>query len=70
MSPEAQPAAERRAGRFERAESAFRGREVEPVAGRYHLYVSLACPWAHRTIIVRRLKGLEDAIGMTVVDPL
>ncbi len=38
-------------------------------SGRYHLYVSLACPWAHRTIIVRRLKRLEDAIGMSVVDP-
>ena len=34
------------------------GFRAEP--GRYHLYVSLACPWAHRTIIVRRLKGLED----------
>ena len=39
-------------------------------AGRYHLYVSLACPWAHRTIIVRRLKGLEDVISMSVVDPI
>ena len=39
------------------------------VAGRYHLYVSLACPWAHRTIIYRRLKGLEDVISMTIVDP-
>jgi putative glutathione S-transferase len=39
-------------------------------AGRYHLYVSLACPWAHRTVIVRQLKGLEAAIGMTVVDPI
>ena len=38
--------------------------------GRYHLYVSLACPWAHRTIIVRHLKGLEDAISMSVVDPV
>jgi putative glutathione S-transferase len=38
--------------------------------GRYHLYVSLACPWAHRTIIVRRLKGLEDVISMSVVDPV
>jgi putative glutathione S-transferase len=42
----------------------------KPERGRYHLYVSFACPWAHRTIIMRRLKGLEDAIGMTVVDPV
>src|SRR4051812_22703669 len=42
-----------------------------PVApGRYHLYVSLACPWAHRAIIVRKLLGLEDAISMSVVDPI
>ncbi len=40
------------------------------VAGRYHLYVSYACPWAHRTIIVRKLRGLERAIGMTAVDPV
>ncbi|MCH8347057.1 MAG: glutathione S-transferase family protein [Proteobacteria bacterium] len=38
-------------------------------AGRYHLYVSLACPWAHRTIIFRKLKGLEDLIGLSVVHP-
>jgi len=38
--------------------------------GRYHLYVSWACPWAHRTIIVRKLKRLENVIGMTVVDPI
>ena len=37
-------------------------------AGRYHLYVSLACPWAHRTIILRKLKGLEDMISMSVVN--
>lgn len=62
-------------GRFVRRESAFRGwvtRDgssgfaAEP--GRYHLYVSLACPWAHRTLIYRKLKGLEDAITVSVVD--
>jgi glutathionyl-hydroquinone reductase len=64
-------------GQFVRQGDAFRdwvradGSTPFPaVAGRYHLYVSLACPWAHRTIIVRRLKGLEEAIGMTVVDPI
>ncbi|GIG61423.1 glutathione-dependent reductase [Longispora fulva] len=44
------------------------GWRAEP--GRYHLYVSLACPWAHRSIIVRGLKGLEDVVGMTVLDPV
>jgi putative glutathione S-transferase len=44
------------------------GLRAEP--GRYHLYVSLACPWAHRTVIVRRLKGLEAVIGLSVVDPV
>lgn len=44
--------------------------EYPAVAGRYHLYVSLACPWAHRTIIVRKLKRLESAISMSVVDPV
>lgn len=38
--------------------------------GRYHLYISLACPWASRTFIVRKLKRLEDAVGVTVVDPI
>ena len=38
-------------------------------SGRYHLYVSLACPWAHRTLIFRALKGLQDHIGVSVVDP-
>ena len=41
-----------------------------PEAGRYHLYVSLACPWAHRTLIVRHLRGLEDVVGVTIVDPV
>ncbi len=44
------------------------GFSAEP--GRYHLYVSYACPWAHRAVIVRRLKGLEDAISMSPVDPI
>ena len=64
-------------GRFVRQDDAFRdwvtadGSSGFPAeAGRYHLYVSLACPWAHRTIIVRALKGLDHAIGMTVVDPI
>jgi putative glutathione S-transferase len=64
-------------GEFKRQEDAFRhwvtgdDRSGYPAAaGRYHLYVSLACPWAHRTIIVRLLKGLTHAIGMTVVDPI
>ena len=64
-------------GAFARQEDAFTnwvtadGSSGFPaVAGRYHLYVSLACPWAHRQIIVRSLKQLEGAIGMTVVDPI
>lgn len=44
------------------------GFAAEP--GRYHLYVSLACPWAHRAVIVRRLLGLEEVISMSVVDPI
>ena len=39
-------------------------------AGRYHLYISLACPWAHRSAIVRALLGLEDVMSMSVVDPV
>jgi putative glutathione S-transferase len=64
-------------GRFVRQGDAFRdwvkadgSSPYQPEFGRYHLYVSAACPWAHRTIIVRALKGLEDAIGMSVVDPI
>jgi putative glutathione S-transferase len=67
-------------GRFVRSQSAFRnwvtadgsagptgkgGFKAE--AGRYHLYVSLACPWAHRTLIMRKLKNLEDRISLSVV---
>jgi putative glutathione S-transferase len=62
-------------GAFVRQQDAFRqwvrpGGEFPPEAGRYHLYVSYACPWAHRTIIVRALRGLKAAIGITAVDPI
>ncbi|MEL7430843.1 MAG: glutathione S-transferase family protein, partial [Pseudomonadota bacterium] len=68
-------------GKFERSASQFRnwitadgsagpsgksGFKAEP--GRYHLYISFACPWAHRTLIYRALKGLEDMISVSVVD--
>lgn len=62
-------------GRFERQRSTFRkwvrrGDPEHPVeSGRYRLYVSYACPWAHRTLIYRVLKGLEDDIAVTVVHP-
>jgi glutathionyl-hydroquinone reductase len=70
------PSEQTTAGEFQRQEDAFRdwisndGSTSYPTAtGRYHLYVSLACPWASRTIILRKLKGLEDGIGLTIVDP-
>jgi glutathionyl-hydroquinone reductase len=60
----------RQTSAFRRAVSAESGAEFPAEAGRYHLYVSYACPWASRTILYRKLKGLEDVIGMTVVDPV
>jgi len=71
------PKEQNKKGEFVRQEDRFRdwvtrdgssGYPAEP--GRYHLYVSLACPWAHRTVIIRKLKRLENVIGMTVVDPI
>mgnify|MGYP006289017263 CR=1 FL=1 len=63
-------------GEFERQDTTFRNwirddpdAEFPAEAGRYHLYVSYACPWAHRTLVTRALKGLDDAISVDVVDP-
>src|SRR5439155_8287037 len=61
-------------GAFVRAESAFRdglSRDgpFTPQAGRYHLYVARSCPWAHRTLIVRAMKGLEKAIPAFYATP-
>jgi putative glutathione S-transferase len=63
-------------GEFDRQETSFRAfieddddARFQPESGRYHLYVSYACPWAHRTLLVRALKGLDDAISVDVVDP-
>ncbi len=63
-------------GAFQRPKTKFRSwirrdgsTEFKPESGRYHLYVSYACPWAHRSIIMRALRGLEDDISITVVDP-
>ena len=60
----------RRPSRFRRWVTADGSSGFPAEAGRYHLYVSLACPWAHRTVIVRRLKGLEEAVSLSVVDPI
>ena len=69
-------------GAFKRAEAKFRnwitadgnagisgGDGFKAESGRYHLYVSLACPWAHRTLIFRQLKSLQDHICVSVVNP-
>ncbi len=68
-------------GKFVRTDAKFRnwvtadgtdaphGKAYPAEAGRYHLYVSYACPWAHRTLIFRKLKGLEDMISLSVVNP-
>lgn len=64
-------------GAFIRPETQFRGwvradgsTPYRPEPGRYHLYVSYACPWAHRTLIMRTLKRLDDVISVSIVDPL
>ncbi len=67
----------RSGGRYERQDSQFLGQlsadgstPFPAEAGRYHLYVSLACPWAHRTLIFRQLKGLVPMVSLSVVNPL
>jgi glutathionyl-hydroquinone reductase len=71
------PDEQAKSGEFHRQADAFRGwvsndgsTPYLAAADRYHLYVSLACPWASRTVIFRKLKGLEEAISMTIVDPI
>ena len=71
------PAEQAEDGSYQRQDDAFRewvtadGSSSFPAeSGRYHLYVSFACPWAHRIIILRTLKKLKSVIGMTVVDPI
>jgi len=61
---------QRQVSQFRRWVSADPDAEFPVQAGRYHLYVARACPWAHRTIIARHLMGLEDAIGISFVDPI
>jgi glutathionyl-hydroquinone reductase len=56
-------------GAFVRPDSTFRDRVLEPEPGRYRLYAAKSCPWAHRTLIVRALKGLENAIPVFYADP-
>jgi putative glutathione S-transferase len=64
-------------GRFVRQQAQFRrwiasdgSTPFAPEAGRYHLYLATACPWCHRTDIVRALKGLQDVVSVSYVDPL
>jgi putative glutathione S-transferase len=58
------------AGSFERSPSAFREWVSAAEPGRYHLYVAAACPWCHRTMIVRELLGVQAAIGISYLDPI
>ena len=63
--------ADKKTGAFKRQESSFRdsvgSKQFPAEKDRYHLYVSYACPWAHRVLLVRQLKGLEDILPYTSV---
>lgn len=76
---EPEPERKNNDGRFDRVESIFRSwvtPDGEPgptgnggfaaASGRYHLYISLSCPWAHRTLLIRNLKGLQDVVGVSI----
>jgi putative glutathione S-transferase len=56
-------------GQYARPKTRFH-EELVPAVGRYHLYISRACPWAHRVALIRELKGLDHAIPMTIVEPV
>ena len=69
-------------GRFQRVDTVMRnwvtadgrpgpdgGGDFKAEPGRYHLYIAINCPWAHRTLIMRHLKGLEDVVSLSVVLP-
>jgi len=64
-------------GGFDRVKTSFRGwiaddpdARFRPNSGRYHLYISRSCPWAHGVVLVRRLKGLSDDVTLNAVDPI
>jgi glutathionyl-hydroquinone reductase len=64
-------------GKFQRMSTQFHNwvtvdgsSEFPAIAGRYHLYISLGCPWAHRTALLWKLKGLEKMVGLSIVDPV
>ena len=70
MSGDADSTEQAREGAFARRASVFRDWVQRGEPGRYHLYVAAACPWCHRTMIVRELMGLGEAVGISYLDPI